>query len=84
MTNKEQTPETDGRLWINPTAGMVAHHKVGSAFHLYARVHPDDVRVEEIRRNRRDWYGGMGQITEDIDYLLSLLPQLSSSERKAK
>lgn len=56
---------------------------------LNARVHPvDDVRVEEIRRwvNRRisrnsDPYADLSRALGYIDRLLSLLPQLSGSER---
>jgi hypothetical protein len=59
----------------------------------YARVHPvDDARVEEIReqmlqrrsaleRDGDDYCIGSSAL-DDIDYLLSLLPQFSSSERR--
>lgn len=56
----------------------------------YARLHSDDARVEEIRQQmlqRRAALGRDGEdycigpsALDDIDYLLSLLPQLSSSE----
>jgi hypothetical protein len=54
----------------------------------YARVHPvDDARVEEIRKRndaRKKFYNAGNALlvatTGDVDYLLSLLPQLSCSE----
>ena len=30
-------------------------------------------RLKEVRENRHTWYSGMGQVTRDIDFLLSLL-----------
>lgn len=30
-------------------------------------------RIEQIRENRRLWYGGYGQLTSDFDFLLSLV-----------
>lgn len=30
-------------------------------------------RLKQIRENRRNFYGGMGELTSDIDFLLSLL-----------
>jgi hypothetical protein len=55
----------------------------------YARVHQaDDVRVAEIRKrnDKRKKFRNAGDAllvatTDDVDYLLSLLPQLSSSEK---
>lgn len=86
-----QQEETTEQLWINPIAGMVAHHKAGSAFQLYARVHQiDDARVEEIEQwvdrhtmRNSNAYADLSRAFSEIRYLLSLLPQLSSSEPEA-
>lgn len=39
--------EDNKQLWINPVAGVVAHHKAGEAFFLYARVHSPTGKVSE-------------------------------------
>lgn len=36
-------------------------------------------RLEEIRQNRRIWHGGMGQVTRDLDDLLSIVDMAINS-----
>lgn len=39
-----------------------------------------DKRLNEIRENRRNFYSGMGQLTADIDYLLSLFDSQATGD----
>lgn len=37
-------------------------------------------RLQEIRENRRIWYGSQGQLTRDFDFLLSLVDSQVAGE----
>lgn len=37
-------------------------------------------RLKQIRENRRNFYGGMGELTSDFDFLLSLLDSEAASD----
>lgn len=99
MNDKQQPPGRIwlSRFWANYTEHncqfFYGQRQVNDI--EYARVHPsDDARVENIRRQQTlrradlERFGKnylVGTITlDDIDYLLSLLPQLSSSEPRLK
>jgi hypothetical protein len=89
--DKQQLPE---RIWIDPQDSTF-WNDTGDVKSLipYTRIHPvDDARVREIRRLqtwRREHadkfkVNALHAACADIDYLLSLIPQLSSGEPRLK
>lgn len=87
MTDKHQPPAVPERIWIDPQDSTFWNDTDDvKSLIPYARVHPDDARVAGIRdrvRGYREYDGDLvgppPSLLNDIDYLLSLLPQLSSS-----
>jgi hypothetical protein len=91
MTDSQQPPAVPERIWIDPEDSTF-WNDTGNVTSLipYARIHPvDDARVEEIHRwvdrhtmRNSNAYADLSRAFSEIQYLLSLLPQLSSSERR--